>query len=76
MPPPEITLHPPVCTNGSPDSPANLGRGTIYWRYYDYGYTPIRDISFAGGSGELLTRILGDPFNLSQDQFEKGPPTL
>jgi hypothetical protein len=76
VPPPEITLYPPVCTNGSPDSPADLGRGTIYWRYYDYGYTPIRDISFAGGSGELLTRILGDPFNLPQDQFEKGPPTL
>ena len=75
-----------ACTNGSPGSAVNLDSGTIYWRYYDYDYTPIQDISFAGGSGELLTQVLGDPFNLPQDQFDKavtdamygahfGPPT-
>jgi hypothetical protein len=60
-----------ACTNGSPESAVNIGSGTIYWRYYDYDYTPIQDISFAGGSGQLLTQILGDPFNPPQDQFDK-----
>ena len=75
-----------ACTNGSPGTAVNLDSGTVYWRYYDYDYTPIQDISFAGGSGELLTEVLGDPFNLPQDQFDKavtdamygahfGPPT-
>jgi hypothetical protein len=75
-----------ACTNGSPGSAVNLDSGTIYWRYYDYDYTPIQDISFAGGSGQLLTQILGDPFNPPQDQFDNavtgamygahfGPPT-
>ena len=59
-----------ACANGSPGSAVNLGSGTIYWRYYDSDYTPIQDISFAGGSGELLTQILGDPFNSPQDQFD------
>ena len=45
--------------------------GTIYWTYLDTSYTPITDISIAGGSGELLTQILGDPFNVPQQQFDK-----
>ena len=52
-----------ACTSGSPAGVINVGSGTIYWRYYDYDYTPIQDISFAGGSGQLLTQILGDPFD-------------
>src|SRR5258708_22980970 len=68
--PPETTLHRPACTNGSPGSAVNLGSGTIYWKYYAYGYTPIQDISYAGGSGALLTQILRDPFNRPQAQFK------
>ena len=75
-----------ACTSGSPDSAVNVGSGTIHWTYYDYSYTPISDISIAGGSGQLLTQILGNPFNVDQEQFDKavtdamygahfGPPT-
>jgi hypothetical protein len=63
-----------------------LGTGTIHWTYYDAAYTPISDISIAGGSGQLLTQVLGDPFGVPQQQFDKsvtdamygahfGPPT-
>ena len=75
-----------ACRSGSPDSAVNVGSGTIHWTYYDYSYTPISDISIAGGSGQLLTQILGNPFNVDQEQFDKavtdamygahfGPPT-
>ena len=75
-----------ACTSGSSDSAVNVGSGTIHWTYYDYSYTPISDISIAGGSGQLLTQILGNPFNVDQEQFDKavtdamygahfGPPT-
>ena len=49
----------------------SLGSGSINWTYYDYSYTPITDISAAGGSGQLLTQIFGNPFNVDQDQFDK-----
>jgi hypothetical protein len=49
----------------------SLASGTIHWTYYDYDYTPISDISIAGGSGQLLTQILGNPFNVDQEQFDK-----
>ena len=61
------------------------GFGTIYWRYYSTSYAPT-DIAFAGGSGQLLTQILGNPFGGPQEQFDTavtnamygahfGPPT-
>jgi len=63
-----------------------LTSGTVYWTYYDSSYTPISDISIAGGSGQLLTQVVGDPFGVPQEQFDKavtgamyaahfGPPT-
>ena len=64
-----------ACTNGSPGTAVNLDSGTVYWRYYDYDYTPIQDISFAGGSGELLTEILGDPFNCRRTNSTRPSPT-
>ena len=75
-----------ACTNSARDSAVDPGSGTIHWTYYDYSYTPIQDISFAGGSGQLLTQVLGNPFNVDQDEFDKavtaamygahfGPPT-
>jgi hypothetical protein len=74
-----------ACTNSPPGS-SSFGGGTIHWTYYDYSYTPIADISIAGGSGQLLAQILGNPFNVDQEQFDKavtdamygahfGPPT-
>ena len=75
-----------ACANSHPEGASSLGSGTIHWTYYDYAYTPIQDISAAGGSGQLLTQILGNPFNVDQGQFDKavtdamygahfGPPT-
>jgi hypothetical protein len=57
---------------GNPSDPAvDLSSGSINWTYYDYSYTPIQDISAAGGSGQLLTQILGNPFNVDQAQFDE-----
>jgi hypothetical protein len=57
--------------SGSPDRAVDDGSGTVHWTYYDYSYTPISDISIAGGSGQLLTQILGNPFNVDQDLGEE-----
>ncbi len=73
-----------ACTGGSWGG--GVSSGSVYWTYYDTSYTPISDISIAGGSGELLTQILGNPFNVPQQQFDRavtdamygahfGPPT-
>jgi len=59
-----------ACTSSSPGSVSSLGSGTVHWTYYDSSYTPIRDISDAGGSGQLLTQIMGNPFNVDQEQFD------
>jgi hypothetical protein len=60
-----------ACTSkGEPGLIANTG--SIYWTYYDTSYTPISDISIAGGSGQLLTQILGNPFDVDQAEFDKG----
>jgi len=76
-----------ACNGGSMGSNGLFGGGgTINWTHYDIAYTPITDISFAGGSGQLLTQIFGNPFSLPQEQFDKavtdamygahfGPPT-
>jgi hypothetical protein len=75
-----------ACTGVPPGGGGGVSSGTIYWTYYDTSYTPIQDISVAGGSGQLLTQILGNPFNVDQEQFDKavtdamygahfGPPT-
>jgi hypothetical protein len=58
-----------ACTAGSSGS-KSLSSGSIYWTYYDTSYTPIQDIAMAGGSGQLLTQVLGNPFNLDQEQFD------
>ncbi|HZT19513.1 MAG TPA: hypothetical protein VFA23_08930 [Dongiaceae bacterium] len=74
-----------ACTGGSSGS-GRLSSGSVYWTYYDTAYTPISDVAIAGGSGELLTQILGNPFNVPQQQFDRavtdamygahfGPPT-
>jgi hypothetical protein len=55
----------------SPGNSGSLGSGVIHWTYYDYSYTPVSDIAMAGGSGQLLTQILGNPFNVDQEQFNK-----
>ena len=59
-----------ACTTGSSGG-NSLSSGSIYWTYYDTSYTPISDISIAGGSGQMLTQILGNPFNVDQEQFDK-----
>src|SRR5258708_3497555 len=59
-----------ACTAGSSGS-KSLSSGSIYWTYYDTSYTPIQDIAMAGGSGQLLTQVLGNPFNVDQEQFDK-----
>ena len=77
-----------ACSTGSHsgNSGAGLGSGSISWTYYDTSYTPIQDVSIAGGSGQLLTQIMGNPFNVDQEQFDNavtdamygahfGPPT-
>jgi hypothetical protein len=75
-----------ACSGGSMGGGGLIGGGTINWTHYDIAYTPITDISFAGGSGQLLTQIFGNPFTLPQEQFDKavtdamygahfGPPT-
>jgi hypothetical protein len=75
-----------ACTSHSSGDVSSLGSGTIHWTYDDTSYTPIQDISAAGGSGQLLTQILGNPFNVDQEQFDNavtdamygahfGPPT-
>ena len=63
-----------ACSSGSKSgSPGLLANtGSVYWTYYDTSYTPIQDIALAGGSGQLLTQILGNPFNVSQEAFDKG----
>ena len=63
-----------ACSSGSKGgSPGLLANtGSVYWTYYDTSYTPIQDIALAGGSGQLLTQILGNPFNVSQEDFDKG----
>ena len=50
-----------ACTSGTKGgSPGLLANtGSVYWTYYDNSYTPISDISIAGGSGQLLTQIWG-----------------
>ena len=58
-----------ACTSSSPGSVSSLGSGTVHWTYYDSSYTPIRDISDAGGSGQLLTQIMGNPWPLSGSFF-------
>ena len=83
-----LALFLAACSTGSRsgDPGAGLSSGSISWTYYDYSYTPIQDISMAGGSGQLLTQIMGNPFNVDQEQFDKavtdamyaahfGPPT-
>jgi hypothetical protein len=57
-------------SSASPSGAVSIS-GIIYWTYLDTAYTPITDISFAGGSGQLLTQILGNPFSLPQEQFDK-----
>jgi hypothetical protein len=80
-----VSLLLAACTAGSSGS-KSLSSGSIYWTYYDTSYTPIQDIAMAGGSGQLLTQVLGNPFNVDQEQFDKavtdamygahfGPPT-
>ena len=59
-----------ACTAGSSGS-QSLSSGSIYWTYYDTSYTPIQDIAMAGGSGQLLTQVLGNPFDVDQEQFDK-----
>ena len=59
-----------ACTAGSSGS-KSLSSGSIYWTYYDTSYTPIQDIAMAGGSGQLLTQVLGNPFDVDQEQFDK-----
>ncbi len=66
-----LLLLPAGCSSGLPGGGTGLGSGTIYWTYYDTSYAPIQDIAFAGGSGELLTQILGNPFNVPQQQFDQ-----
>ena len=63
-----------ACTSGTKGgSPGLLANtGSVYWTYYDTSYTLISDVSIAGGSGQLLTQILGNPFNVDQEQFDKG----
>jgi hypothetical protein len=60
-----------ACSSGSPGagSSGDLS-GIVYWTYYDTAYSPT-DIAYAGGSGQLATQILGNPFSVSQDQFDK-----
>jgi hypothetical protein len=60
-----------ACTGGSRDGAVDLGSGTIHWTYYDTSYTPIQDVSAAGGAGQLLTQILGNPFNVDQAAFDQ-----
>ena len=59
-----------ACTAGSSGG-KSLSSGSIYWTYYDTSYTPIQDIAMAGGSGQLLTQDLGNPFDVDQEQFDK-----
>src|SRR5262249_39693415 len=54
---------------GSRD-PVDLASGHVNWVYRDPSYTPIQDVNAAGGSGQLLTQILGNPFNVDQEQFD------
>ena len=63
-----------ACTSGTKGGSPGLfaNTGSVYWTYYDASYTPISDVSIAGGSGQLLTQILGNPFNVDQEQFDKG----
>ena len=60
-----------ACTGGSGNSAVDLGSGTIHWTYLDTSYTPIQDVNAAGGSGQLLTQVFGNPFNVDQDEFDK-----
>jgi len=57
-------------SKGDPGLVANIG--SIYWTYYDTSYTPISDISIAGGSGQLPTQVMGNPFDVDQEEFDKG----
>src|SRR4029077_11766295 len=59
-----------ACTAGSSGG-KSLSSGSIYWTYYDTSYTPVQDIAMAGGSGQLLTQVLGNPFDVDQEQFDK-----
>ena len=59
-----------ACTSGSSGG-KGLSSGSIYWTYYDTSYTPFQDIAIAGGSGQLLTQVLGNPFDVDQEQFDK-----
>jgi hypothetical protein len=59
-----------ACTSGSSGG-KSYSSGSIYWTYYDTSYTPIQDIAMAGGSGQLLTQVLGNPFDVDQEQFDK-----
>ena len=79
---PETTFHRPACTNGSPDSAVDLGSGTIYWRYYDYGYSPIQDISSPEARANSLPRSWAIPSTCRRINSRKvlqpcdGPPLL
>jgi hypothetical protein len=59
-----------ACTSGSSGG-KGLSSGSIYWTYYDTSYTPFQDVAIAGGSGQLLTQVLGNPFDVDQEQFDK-----
>jgi hypothetical protein len=58
-----------ACTKTSTGG-GSLNFGSVYWTYYDTSYTPISDIAIAGGSGQLLTQVVGNPFGVTQDQFD------